>query len=208
MHAPIRLHRHALSGHAHRVQLALSLMGIDYTLVDVDLAAGAHKQPAFLTLNPMGQVPVIEDGDQVIADSNAILVYLAERYDTEGLWYPTAPTARAQVQRWLSIAAGELKRGPADARLVTVFGAGLDHKGAIATAHRLFTMLEAHLGDRTYLVGERASLADIALYSYTAHAPEGAVDLSPYPGIRRWLATVETLEGFVPMKKTAVALAA
>ena len=75
--SPIRVYSFLLSGHAHRVRLFLSLLGLPSETVDVDLAAGA-REPAFLALNPLGQVPVIDDGGTVIADSNAILVYLAK----------------------------------------------------------------------------------------------------------------------------------
>ena len=87
---PIRLHRMKLSGHCHRVELFLSLLGLPYETVDVDLAAGAHRQPAFLARNPFGQVPVIEDGALTLADSNAILVYLALRH-APGTWLPADP---------------------------------------------------------------------------------------------------------------------
>lgn len=83
---PVRLYRHPLSGHSHRVELFLSLLGVPFELVEVDLTKGAHKEPAFLALNPLGQVPVLEDGDLVLADSNAILVYLALSYDRARRW--------------------------------------------------------------------------------------------------------------------------
>jgi glutathione S-transferase len=70
----IKLHRMTLSGQWHRVELFLSLLGLAYELVDVDLAKGEHKTPAFLALNPFGPVPVLQDGDVTLADSNAILV--------------------------------------------------------------------------------------------------------------------------------------
>ena len=79
----IKLYRHPLSGHAHRVEVFLSLLGLPSELIDVDLAKGAHKQDEFLKKNIFGQVPVIEDGDITLSDSNAILVYLASKYDTE-----------------------------------------------------------------------------------------------------------------------------
>src|SRR2546421_6812040 len=87
---PIHLYRHPLSGHSHRVQLLLSMLGLPYETTDVDFAAGAHKAPAFLAMNPLGQVPVIEDGPVTVADSNAILVYLARRYGDER-WLPLDP---------------------------------------------------------------------------------------------------------------------
>ena len=204
----IKLYRHALSGHSHRAQLLLSLLGLDAELVDVDLAAGEHKQAAFLAKNRFGQLPVLEDGDNVIADSNAILVYLAERYDASNTWMPIDPVAAAQVQRFLSTAAGQVAYGPAAARLVNVFGAALDHKRAIEVAHNLLGVLESHLDGREWLVGDNPTVADVANYAYIAHAPEGDVSLQNYPNVQTWLGRIAALPGFVPMQATAVGLAA
>ena len=204
----IKLYRHALSGHSHRVELFLSLLNLNYDLVDVDLAGGAHKAPDFLALNRFGQVPVLEDEDTVVSDSAAILVYLARRYDSGNSWLPIEANAAAEVQRFLSIAAGPVAYGPATARLVTVFGAGKDQAEAIAIAHNLFEVLDAHLAERDWLVGRRPTIADIANYSYIAHAPEGEVSLADYPNIRNWLARIERLPGFVPMQATPIGLAA
>jgi glutathione S-transferase len=202
-----KLHRHPLSGHAHRAELFLSLIGEPAELVEVDLAAGAHKQDAFLALNPLGQVPVLEDDGVVVADSNAILVYLAESRGRAD-WYPADPVLRARVQRWLSVAANEIANGPAAARLATVFGAGLDRDAAKAKADRILTVVEGALGATGWLVGDRPTIADVALYSYVAHAPEGGVSLEPFPRIRAWLGRIAALPGFTPMRATAVGLAA
>jgi glutathione S-transferase len=204
---PIKLHRFFLSGHSHRVELFLSLLGLPHELVDVDLAAGAHRQPAFLAMNPFGQVPVIQDGETTLADSNAILVYLASRYGA-GPWLPRDPAAAAAVQRWLSVAAGPLAFGPAMARLATLFKAPVNAEEAIARANGLFAVMDAELDTRPFLAGNAPTLADIANYTYTAHAPEGNVSLDPYPQIRAWLQRIEALPGFVPMAKSAVGLAA
>jgi glutathione S-transferase len=176
--------------------------------VDVDLAAGEHKQEPFLSINRFGQVPVLEDGDTRIADSNAILVYLAGRCDSANTWLPVDPVAAAQVQQFLSVAAGQLAHGPAAARLVNVFGAALDHAKLIESAHDLFRLLEDHLQERDWLVGAQPTIADIANYTYIAHAPEGDVALDDYPALRAWLGRVEALPGFVPMQATVVGLAA
>ena len=109
---PIRLYRFALSGHCHRVELMLSLLGLTFENVDVDLKAKEQKTPEFLRKNPLGLVPVIEDGAITIADSNAILVYLATRYDTTGRWYPREAAASARVQQWLSLAFGAAAARP------------------------------------------------------------------------------------------------
>lgn len=180
------LHGLPLSGHCHRVALFMSLLRLPYRYEPVDLAAGAHRQPEFLTLNPFGQVPVLQDGDVVIADSNAILVYLAGRYgrDEDIDWLPADPVGAAAVQRWFSAAAGLLAFGPARARLKHVFGAPVDLAAARELADRLLPVMEAELARRPYLTAETPTLADIALYSYTAHAPEGGISLQPYPHIR------------------------
>ena len=198
----LRLHRFSLSGHSHRAELMLSLLGLRAELVNVDLRNGEHKRPPFLAKNSFGQVPVLEDDALTLSDSNAILVYLAERYDQPGRYWPTDPVRRAQVQRWLSVAAGQLSAGPAAARLVRVFNAPLDHALAVRKAHDLFTVLEKELTERPFLVGETPTLADVALYTYTAHAPEGDVSLEAYPAIRKWLTRIEALPGFVPMVRT------
>ncbi|ASJ74112.1 glutathione S-transferase family protein [Granulosicoccus antarcticus] len=206
MSKPIRIHTFPLSGHAHRVELFASLAGIAHELITVDLPNGAHKQADFLALNPAGQVPVIEDGDVVISDANAILVYLARKYAPAYL--PQEPALEAQVQKFLTLAAGELAFGPAAARLITVFNAPLDAEFTQLISARLFDKLEAHLADRVFLVGETATIADVALYSYAAHAPEGYVSLEPYPHVRRWLQSIEALDGFKPMPATKAGLLA
>lgn len=197
---PIRLYRFRYSGHSHRAELFLSLLGLPYEPVDVDLVRGEHRQPDFLERNPFGQVPVIEDGALTLADSNAILVYLARRYDATGRWLPADPVLEAQVQRWFSVAAGPLVNGPGNARVARLFGRPHDPRTQ-ETAQRLFGVMEQHLGEREVLVGTHHTLADLAMYTYTAHAPEGDIPLDPYPCIRRWLQGIEALPGFVPMPR-------
>jgi len=205
MSNPIKLYNFPKSGHAHRIELMLSLLNLPTELVFVDLAKGAHKQPDFLALNPFGQVPVIDDNGTVIADSNAILVYLAKKYDN-GTWLPQEPAAAARVQRWLSVAAGPLAFGPAAARLVTVFGAAFNTDEVIARAHTLLKVIDAELATAPFLAGSTPTIADIANYSYIAHAPEGNVSLEPYANVRSWLARIESLPGFVAMPRTVIGL--
>ena len=202
----IKLFRHPLSGHAHRVELLLSLLKLPTELVFVDLAKGAHKQAEFLAINPFGQVPAIDDNGSVLSDSNAILVYLAKKYDSSGRWLPAEPLAAAKVQRWLSVAAGQIAAGPATARLITVFGAPYDAESTIARSHALLKVVEQELANSPFLAGSTPTLADVASYTYIAHAPEGNVSLADYPQVRAWLARIEALPGFVPMQRTAVGL--
>ncbi|AZD57980.1 Glutathione S-transferase [Pseudomonas chlororaphis subsp. aurantiaca] len=201
----IKLYNFPRSGHAHRVELMLSLLGLPVELVFVDLAKGEHKQAEFLALNSFGQVPVIDDQGVVLADSNAILVYLAQKYG-QGRWLPSDPVGAARVQRWLSVAAGPIAFGPAVARLITVFGAQRNAEEAIARSHALLEVVEQELTASPYLAGSEPTIADIAGYSYIAHAPEGNVSLADYPQVRAWLARIEALPGFVGMPRTAVGL--
>jgi glutathione S-transferase len=204
MHA-IKLYNFPRSGHAHRAELMLSLLQLPTELILVDLANGAHKQPEFLALNPFGQVPVLDDQGVVLADSNAILVYLAQKYGN-GRWLPTDPVGAAKVQRWLSVAAGQIAFGPARARLITVFGASYNAEEVIARSHDLLKVMDQELAHSEYLVGNEPTIADVAAYSYIAHAPEGNVSLADYANVRAWLARIEALPGFVGMPRTVAGL--
>lgn len=196
--SPIKLYRSVISGHAHRAELFLSLLGLPYTAIDVDLRGGQQRQPEYLKLNPFGQVPVIDDNGVIVADSNAILVYLATKYGDEH-WLPRDPVGAAGVQRWLSVAAGDIAFGPATARLGKGLGLPVDVDAATARAQRLFAVLESELAQREWLYGTQATIADVAGYSYIARAPEGGIALEPYPSLRAWLARIEALPRFVPM---------
>lgn len=202
----IKLHGFPLSGHSHRAELFASVLGLDIEIIEVALKQGAHKQPEFLAKNIFGQVPVLEDSGEFINDSNGILVYLASKFDTSEQWYPLNPLIQAEIQRWLSIASGPVAFGPAAARLVNVFGAGLDHENAKQIAYKLFDIMEQHLAQREWLVSDSATIADIANFTYIAHAPEGDVSLENYPNIKKWLDNVRSLQGFIPMQATPVGL--
>ncbi|MEB0222807.1 glutathione S-transferase family protein [Pseudomonas sp. 10S4] len=201
----IKLYNFPRSGHAHRAELMLSLLQLPTDLIFVDLAKGEHKQPEFLALNSFGQVPVLDDQGVVLADSNAILVYLAQKYGN-GRWLPTDPVGAAKVQRWLSVAAGPIAFGPARARLITVFGAPYSAEEVIARSHDLLKVIDQELANSKYLVGNEPTIADVAAYSYIAHAPEGNVSLADYANVRAWLTRIEALPGFVGMPRTVAGL--
>ncbi|GLS83731.1 MULTISPECIES: glutathione S-transferase family protein [Gammaproteobacteria] len=200
----IRIHSFPLSGHAHRVELFASIARIKHEIIHVDLPSGEHKKEPFLRLNPLGQVPVIEDGEVVISDSNAILVYLARRYAPD--FFPSDPVLEAEVQKYLTLAAGEIAFGPAAARLITVFNAPLDAHFCQVIAEKALTKLNTLIGTKDFLVDGRPTIADIAVYSYVAHAPEGNISLDKYPNILRLLSNIENLDGFKAMPRTAVGL--
>ena len=202
----IKLYRHPVSGHSHRVEVFLSILRLNAVIEDVQLSKGEHKSPDFLKKNIFGQLPVLEDGDFVLADSNAILVYLASRYDPDRTWLPENPEAAAEVQRFLSVAAGKIASGPAIARIINVFNTKADPTTPIAIAHSVFEVLNAHLADRQWLATDKPTIADLANYTYIAHAPEGNISLDAYPHIQAWLKRVEDLEGFHPLRPSKVGL--
>lgn len=195
----IKLYGFRFSGHAHRVELFLSLLGLPVEYVDVDLSGKAQKTAGFLAMNSFGQVPVIDDDGVVLADSNAILVYLATRYGNDG-WLPREPLHAAAVQRWLSVAAGPLAFGPAAARAAVLF-AKQTNADAVVRAHALLPVMDAELGKQGFLAGAQPTIADIANYTYIAHAPEGGIALDDYFNVRAWLSRIEALSGFIPMAR-------
>jgi glutathione S-transferase len=198
----IVLHGTVLSGHTHRVELLLLTLDLPHRFSPAP--AEVRRSAAFRQLNPLGQIPVLEDGDLVLADSNAIMVYLVKRYAPDSHWLPEEAAAASRVQRWLSIAAGEVMHGPATARMVAQWGAKGDPVGAVEIAGRLLRFMDAHLADRTYLAAEHPTIADLACYSYVAHAPEGGIALDPYPTVRAWLRRVEAIPRFKAMPSSPI----
>ncbi|MCA9489316.1 MAG: glutathione S-transferase [Myxococcales bacterium] len=189
------LHGTDISGHTQRVACLLSMLGLPYELRPG--GPDVRATPAFGELNPWRQIPVLQDGELLLVDSHAILVYLARRYDPTDRWLPTDPVGMANVQRWLSVSAGELANGPAKARAALMFGRDVDLPRAQAMARTLFERMDAHLADRAWLAADHPTIADLALDGYTRAAPEGDVTLEPYPHVRAWLDRVAALPGYV-----------
>jgi glutathione S-transferase len=185
------------SGHTHRVELLLSMLDLPYA--HVAAPESVRRSEAFLRLNPLGQIPVLVDGDEVVCDSGAILVYLATKYAPDSDWLPADPGKAAQVLRWLFLAAGEVRYGPAQARGILQWNWPGERAEALAIAENLFRFMETHLARRVFLATDHPTLADLACYGYIAHAPEGGIALETCPNIRRWLRAVEALSGFTPM---------
>lgn len=193
----IILHGTKLSGHAHRVELLLRMLGLPYDYQPA--TAEVRASDAFRKLNPLGQIPVLQDGDLTLADSNAILVYLCKRYAPGSAWLPEDALGAAAVQRWLSIAAGEVMYGPASARAHAQWGAACDTERARAVSARLLGFMEAHLAGRSFLAADHATIADLACYGYVKHAPEGGVSLAGYPALHAWFTRIEALPAFEAM---------
>lgn len=181
----------------------LQILAIPHEIVEVNLRAKAQKTPAFLQMNPLGQVPVLQVGELALPDSNAILLYLAAHYAPD--WMPTSPLQHAALQRWFTVAAGAVAFGPAAARATCLFKAPHDLSAVQARAYALLEMMNTHLSTHAFLLGADLSLADIANYAYIARAPEGGVVLESYPHVVAWLQRVEATPRFLPMPAFPVA---
>lgn len=187
-----------LSGNCYKVRLFCALLGLDLEVEPIDFMAGAHKASPLIDMNPFGEIPVMEDGEIVLRNSQAILVYLARKHGGEN-WLPTDPAEMARVVSWLMVAESEIARGPNDARLHDKFGFPLDIDKARENAARILGILEAHLSKNDWLVLDRATIADIACMPYVALGHEGGVPLDRYPAIRRWIGRITALPGFIAM---------
>jgi len=194
----MKLYDMELSGNCYKVRLFAALVGIELERVPVDLAAGEHKQSPFIDLNPWAQVPVLQDGDVVLRDSQAILVYLARRYGGHQ-WWPDSPAHQGEVMQWLSTAANEIQAGPNAARLIDKFGYPLDKARALAVSARVLPLIERHLSEHRWLALGRPTLAECAVFPYIALGWEGGVSLEPYPAIRAWIERIKNLPGYVAM---------
>lgn len=194
----IRLYNYELSGSCYKIRLMLSLLKLDAELVPIDFVHKEHKSSDFLALNPLGELPVLEDGALTLRDSQAILVYLASRYDSSRTWYSDDPSEQGQIQQWLSTGGGEIMNA-CGARLVKSLNYQLDIKKLQAGAHRVLSIMNDHLAERDYLVLSRPTVADISCFPYTALAWEGGVDISGYPHLIEWIQRIKTLDGFVGM---------
>ncbi|WP_116599025.1 glutathione S-transferase family protein [Primorskyibacter marinus] len=202
----MKLYDYELSGNCFKIRLFLNILGIEYESQTVDFYPGLeHKSPEFLQLNPLGQLPVIEDEGKVLRDAQAILTYLAVKYDASGLWYPVSDPGRlGEVAQWLAFADGITGTASA-ARLHDGLFYELDVEAARAGAHRLFRILDEHLWfaervGRDWLVpGDHPTIADIACFPYVALSEEGGIYRQGYPAIRRWCDRVKRIQGFVGM---------
>lgn len=194
----IELFEFGLSGNCHKIRLMLSLLRLEYKSHLVNGSTREQKSEEFLSLNPFGQVPVLKDGDTIIRDSQAILVYLARAYGDDH-WFPADPTQAAQVAAWISTAANEVTRGPNALRLHHKFGRAINLDEATAITNNLLAILNQRLEHHDWLATDTVTIADIAIYPYIALANEGYVDLAPFLHVENWLGRIEMLSWFVSM---------
>jgi glutathione S-transferase len=195
----VLLYNSAVSGNCYKVRLVLAHLGVSYEKVEVDVADRSNRPALLGGLNPALRVPtLILDGGRPLAESNAILWYFGD--GTE--YVPEDPYERAQTLQWMFFEQYSHEPYIAVARFWLAYS-GSPERFADRVPERMkggYAALEAmerHLDARTFLVGERYSIADISLYAYTHVAHEGGFDLEPYPAIRSWLDRVASQPGHV-----------
>jgi glutathione S-transferase len=188
----------APSGNCHKIRLMLSFLQTPYQLQSIDPAKFEQKSPAFLTMNPWGQLPVLKDGKNTIWDSQAILVYLA-RQSADPSWLPLEADSMGRIMQWLSVAANEVAHGPALLRLHYKFGRFIDVEASQKIALTTLTIVEQQLKVEPWLAAKHITIADLAIYPYLALAPEAKLDLTPYPAICQWLRRIQSLPNYVGM---------
>ncbi len=194
----IKLYDMELSGNCYKVRLFCGLLGLQYQSIVVNLFQGEHKQPAFLKINPRGQVPVLDDNGTLIWDSAAILVYLSRKYAGQH-WLPLEAEALAKVMQWLAISENELLYGLARARAICLFNRPWDLAECQALGKTGLAVLERHLQHNAWLATDHPTIADVACYPYVALAPEGDVSLDDLPNVQGWLGRIQGLPGYAAM---------
>ena len=195
----LTLYNMPLALNCYKVRLTLSLLDIPHEKHSVDLLKGEHQTAEFLKMNPFGQLPVVVDGPLVLRDSQAIMVWLARKFD-DGQWLPREADDEAIVNAWLSAAAYEVRLGPYDARLAKLFpDLCVDTVNVMKrTAHAL-RLFNDRLTGRDWVALERPTLADIAAFPGISQGIDGGVDLAPYPAIQAWMARFRALPRFVAL---------
>ena len=196
----LRLYDYLPSGNGYKVRLLLTQLGVQFERIELDIVKGETRTPAFLAKNPNGRIPVLElDDGTCLAESNAIMFYLAE--GTALL--PKDRLARAQVLQWLFFEQYSHEPNIATVRF-WLHTEMTDERRTLlpskrAQGYAALQVMEQHLRTRTFFVGERYTIADIALYAYTNVADEGGFDLTPYPAINAWLARVRAQPRHIPI---------
>ena len=198
----MKLYNVAYSGNSYKVRLLLSNLGIPCEIIDVDILRGESRTAEFLKINPNGRTPVLDDNGFVLAESNAILAYLAR--GTRFL--PEGRQKFALVFQWMFFEQYSHEPYIATSRFWIQHKPDSQEKTALLASKRdggwaALKIMEEHLAKNDFFVGDY-SIADIALFAYTHVAHEGGFPLNDFPKIRAWIERVKPQEGFVPMTST------
>ncbi|MBL8670837.1 MAG: glutathione S-transferase family protein [Alphaproteobacteria bacterium] len=195
--APLTLHGRPGSGNAYKPALFMALAGIPFAARFV--AADAQRTPEFLKLSPFGQVPVLQHGDLALVQSPVILKYLAQ---ASGKFGPTDPVEALEIDEWLCFEQDLLFPGIGIVRFMTKLMQPPGDPAIVAwlraRGERALGTLERHLAERRFVLGDRCTVADIALYGYGRLAEEAGYDMASRPRTAAWRRSIEALPGWKP----------
>ncbi|WP_325894371.1 glutathione S-transferase family protein [Grimontia sp. NTOU-MAR1] len=194
----MKLYDLELSGNCYKVRLFCALNDIPLSIYAVDYMAGEHKTDAFLKINPLGQIPALNDDGFIVRDSQAILIYIAQKHQLLS-WWPQDAKSQGEVMQWLSYASNEIARGPNDARLHDLFSVELDVGSARIKALQCAEILDDHLSENDWLVGDSPTIADIACFPYVALMHQGGVSGEQFEHVNRWMNAIKGLDRFITM---------
>lgn len=199
----MKLYDYILSPSCYKVRLMAALTGVKLEIRAVDFHPGLeHRGPELMALNPGGSIPILEDGDLILTESSAMLVYLAAQAAPE--WLGSGePQEAARIQQWLSFS-HRLTANLGGARLhdMLLRPGNIDRlraEGIAALRELEAGLFEQSQRGRRFLAADRPTVADIACFPYVALAPDGGVSLDPYPTIRLWSRALRALDGFIEM---------
>lgn len=193
----IRLHSTTASINGYKVRLMLSILELDYELVDIDMYGGEHKREPFLSLNPFGQMPAMQDDAFTIADSHACLVYLARKYDRSGTWLPMDAEGAAKVAEWLSKSANEVHQGPwmKRAKIRRPDAIKLSDEEIDARCDHILALMDRHLDRRDWLVREHPTIADVSIFGPVSMLKVSGYDTDRWAAVTRWFDRVRAVPG-------------
>ena len=191
----IRVHATKASINGYKVRLFCALVELPYELVELDMYAGEHKREPYLTLNPFGQMPALQDGAYTIADSHACLVYLARKYDKSGRWLPADAESEAKVAEWLSKSANEVHQGPwmKRAKIRRPDAIKLPDAEIDARCDHILKLMDAHLAKRDWLALPHATIADVSCFGPISMLKVSGYDTDKWPAVTRWMGRIKQL---------------
>ena len=208
----ITLYDYILCDNCYKVRLLLAMLRLDYVPSKVNIHPGRECETAeFLSINPLGRIPVLKDGNVVLRDPQAILTYLALRYDGARHWLPSEAATAGRIAMWLAFAGADLDCLSV-LRMSRITSARGDEPGVSERAHDALTVLEDHLAEgeiigSKWIVADHATIADIAIFPPVALAADGGITLEHYPAIWRWIDRIKRLDGFIVMPGVTPSLA-
>lgn len=195
----IRVHATMASINAYKVRMLLEILNLPYELVDIDMYGGEHKREPFLSLNPFGQMPAMEDDDFVIADSHACLVYLARKYDESEQWLPGDAQAQAKVAEWLSKSANEVHQGPwmKRAKIRRPDAITLPDEEIDARCDHILGIMDRELGKREWLALDGPTIADLSCFAPISMLKVSNYDTDRWTNVTAWLDRIRALPGAI-----------